>query len=413
MVLRWIVLFASLTTLTGLAMASVLQALAPLRFATPHSLRRLRLGAFGVAAGVVVLELVARRFAPFGGGLVWRVSLGTARVLTVASMATALGVLLARAVSQLVPNGLAPATTQETPTSSVPPEAPAPEAPAPAAPTRREALVRGATVAIGGAAFGTAIIGNRQRLDLSVTELEVYVPDLPAHLEGYTLVQLTDIHLGVFTGIREVDRLREAVEGLRPDLVVCTGDILDHSPRHIRDGLGALSRIRGRRGTYSILGNHDHYTGPAAVLEGLRRTGMHPLHNAAIRVEDSDLLLAGVDDVMAPRISAGTGPDLGAALRGHTPDAPVILLAHNPVFFGATPARVRLQLSGHTHGGQVALGPLTRAALPYVAGRYSRGDRTLYVSRGVGITGPPVRLGASPEIVRVALTGRSRTRPLG
>ncbi len=267
--------------------------------------------------------------------------------------------------------------------------------------------MRGTAVAFGGAALGAALVGNRQRLDLSFTELEVYIPDLPAALEGLTLVQLTDIHLGVFTGPREVDRLREAVDRLRPDLVVLTGDLLDNSPRHIPDGLRALSRIRGHRGTYAILGNHDHYTGPAAVLDGLARTGIRALHNQAFRVEGSDLLMAGVDDVMAPRMGSGPGPDLREALRGHDPEAPVILLAHNPMFFRATPARVKLQLSGHTHGGQVDLGPLTRAALPYVSGTYTRGDRTLYVSRGVGITGPPVRLGASPEVVRVALTGRA------
>lgn len=399
MVLRWLVFIGVLSTLTGLALSAVAHALFPARFASSRALWRLRLGSVGVALAMVLLELAARRLAPWGGGAAWRIPLGSARLLMAGAIFTSLGVLVARVLVRLVP---APAPAA--------PEAPAEMAPEAAAtalvPTRREAIVRGATVAVGTAAMGAAIVGNRQRLDLAVTELEVYVPDLPAALEGYTLVQLTDIHLGVFTGAREVDRLREAVARLRPEAVVLTGDILDSSPRHIHDGLRALSRIQGRRGTFAILGNHDHYTGPTKVLDGLRRTGIRALFNEAVRVEGSDLLLVGVDDVMAPRMGSGPGPDLGAALRGHDPDAPVILLAHNPVFFGATPARVKLQLSGHTHGGQVNLGPVTRAALPYVAGRYGRVDRTLYVSRGVGITGPPVRLGAAPEIVRVALTGR-------
>lgn len=402
MVLRWLVFFGVLSTLTGLALSAVAHALFPTRFATPRALRRLRLGAVGAAMAMVLLELAARRLAPWGGGLAWRVPLGAARLLMFGATFTSLGVLVARVFVRLVP--------ERAPAAAVTPAQTAPEAAtAEPVPTRREALVRGATAAVGTVAMGAALVGNRQRLDLGVTELEVYVPDLPAALEGYTLVQLTDIHLGVFTGAREVDRLREAVARLRPEAVVLTGDILDSSPRHIHDGLRALSRIQGRRGTFAILGNHDHYTGPAQVLDGLRRTGIRPLFNEAVRVEGSDLLLVGVDDVMAPRMGSGPGPDLGAALRGHDPDAPVVLLAHNPVFFGATPARVKLQLSGHTHGGQVNLGPLVRSALPYVAGRYGRGDRTLYVSRGVGITGPPVRLGAAPEIVRVALTGR-RTR---
>jgi len=402
MVLRWLVFFGVLSTLTGLALSAVAHALFPTRFATPRALRRLRLGAVGAAMAMVLLELAARRLAPWGGGLAWRVPLGAARLLMFGATFTSLGVLVARVFVRLVP--------ERAPAAAVAPAQTAPEAAtAEPVPTRREALVRGATAAVGTVAMGAALVGNRQRLDLEVTELEVYVPDLPAALEGYTLVQLTDIHLGVFTGAREVDRLREAVARLRPEAVVLTGDILDSSPRHIHDGLRALSRIQGRRGTFAILGNHDHYTGPAQVLDGLRRTGIRPLFNEAVRVEGSDLLLVGVDDVMAPRMGSGPGPDLGAALRGHDPDAPVVLLAHNPVFFGATPARVKLQLSGHTHGGQVNLRPLVRSALPYVAGRYGRGDRTLYVSRGVGITGPPVRLGAAPEIVRVALTGR-RTR---
>jgi predicted MPP superfamily phosphohydrolase len=400
MVLRWLVFFGVLSTLTGLALSAVAHGLFPARFASPRALRRLRLGAIGVAMAMVLLELAARRLAPWGGAG-WRIPLGAARLLMFGASFTALGVLVARVLVRLVPER-APAVTTA-------PAQTAPEAATELVPTRREALVRGATAAVGTAAMGAALVGNRQRLDLEVTELEVFIPDLPAALEGYTLVQLTDIHLGVFTGPREVDRLREVVARLRPEAVVLTGDILDSSPRHIHDGLRALSRIRGRRGTFAILGNHDHYTGPAQVLDGLRRTGIRPLFNEAVRVEGSDLLLVGVDDVMAPRMGSGPGPDLGAALRGHDPDAPVVLLAHNPVFFGATPARVKLQLSGHTHGGQVNLGPLVRSALPYVSGRYGRGDRTLYVSRGVGITGPPVRLGAAPEIVRVALTGR-RTR---
>lgn len=409
MVLRWLVFLAALSTCTGLALSAVVRALLPTRFASPRALRRLRLGAVGVALAMVLLELAARRLAPWGGGAAWRVPLGAARLLMSAAVCTALGVLISRALVRLVP--------ERPPGQGVPAQAPEAETPTlPGepdavttrdAPTRREALVRGATVAIGTATLGAAIVGNRQRLDLEVTELEVFIPDLPAALEGYTFVQLTDIHLGVFTGAGEVHRLRDAVARLRPEAVVLTGDILDSSPRHIHDGLRALSRIQGRRGTFAILGNHDHYAGPAQVLDGLRRTGIRPLFNEALRLEGSDLVLAGVDDVMAPRMGSGPGPDLGAALRGHDPAAPVILLAHNPIFFGATPARVKLQLSGHTHGGQVNLGPLVRSAMPYVAGRYGRADRTLYVSRGVGITGPPVRLGAAPEIVRIGLTGRN------
>lgn len=232
-------------------------------------------------------------------------------------------------------------------------------------------------------------------------------------MEGVTFVQLTDLHVGIFTGREELARLVEIVRRLDADHVVLTGDILDHAPRHIAEGMDLLGRLRARHGRYAILGNHDHYTGPRKVYEGLRRAGITALVNASVTLDGGareGIVLAGLDDVMAPRVRSGRGPDLASALRGRDPDAPLVLLAHNPVCFDLPGARrAALQLSGHTHGGQINPGGAMGALLPYVSGRYEREGAVLYVSRGVGVTGPPVRLAARPEVVRVALTSRRRS----
>jgi predicted MPP superfamily phosphohydrolase len=279
--------------------------------------------------------------------------------------------------------------------------------------TRREALVRGSSLGIVGT---TATVigygGLRAARDLRVRELEVHIPGLPTALEGLSIVQLTDIHVGIFTGTRDFGAVIERVRTLRPDLVVLTGDLLDNNPAHVPDAVRLFSQLRGRLGAYGILGNHDYYADHEAVVAGLRAAGITPLVNEGELISSGrrgeGLALLGVDDVWAARMLPGRGPDLGRALRFVPPDAPRVLLAHNPVVFSRAAGQVALQLSGHTHGGQINPGNIARLALPFVSGRYTRDGSTLFVSNGLGLTGPPVRLAAPPEIVRIGLTGRSR-----
>ncbi|MFO0629572.1 MAG: metallophosphoesterase [Polyangiales bacterium] len=344
-----------------------------------------------------LLELAARRWAPLGGGA-WRVFLGIERASLVGALFAGICLAATRAVTWLVP----------------------PHLPAPTAPqtdlSRREVITRAGALSAAGVATAGALWGGlRHRHDIAVTELEVFVDGLPPHLEGLTLVQLTDLHVGIFTGRQELLRLAEITRRLDADHVVITGDILDYSPRHIPEGMDLLSRVRARHGTFAVLGNHDHYTGPRRVYEGLRRVGITPLVNGAVRLTGGareGLVLAGVDDVMATRLGSGRGPDVALALRGQPDDEPLVLLAHNPICFDI-PQRRRpaLQLSGHTHGGQINPGGAMRGLLRYVAGRYTHEDGgEMYVSRGLGVTGPPVRVAAAPEVVRVTLSGRRCSR---
>jgi predicted MPP superfamily phosphohydrolase len=379
-------------TLSAAGLAAALTAVFPRWGERPRVRRALRVGVGAVVVAVSTLELAARRFAPLGGGA-WRPVLTLERTALIAGAFVGLGAVLGRVLAGVVPQRAA-----ETPGEGL---------------SRREAVVRGVTVTAAGIAAPAVILGaTRVRHDIEVTELTVTVDGLPPALEGLTLVHLTDLHVGIFTGRAELLRLAEIVRRLDADHLVITGDILDNSPRHIAEGMDLLGRLHARRGRFAALGNHDHYTGPRRVYDGLRRVGITPLVNASVVLDGGGregIVLAGLDDLMAPRLGSGRGPDLRGALRGRDAQAPRVVLAHNPLCFDLPGAdRAALQLSGHTHGGQINPGGATGALLRYVGGRYVRGASVLYVSRGLGITGPPVRLGARPEVVRVALTARRR-----
>jgi predicted MPP superfamily phosphohydrolase len=263
----------------------------------------------------------------------------------------------------------------------------------------------GAIMVVGG---GSATYGGLfGRHDYALEEVPIRLERLPRELDGFTIVQLSDIHLGAFVGDHEVARALELVRRARPQAIVLTGDLVDHDPAYAED-LGRLTRRLGELApVLAVPGNHDHYAGVARVLDAVRGGGGTVLDNRSARMGEGRIHVAGVDDLWARRFRLGRGPDLDAALAEVNGDGPRILLAHQPVFFEESAARVDLQLSGHTHGGQFNLG--VRPAdfvLPngWIAGRYVRGSAQLYVNRGFGTAGPPARLGAAPEVTRLVLT---------
>jgi uncharacterized protein len=273
--------------------------------------------------------------------------------------------------------------------------------------TRRIAVERAlglTAIGVSGAALGWgAVIG---RHDFLVEEVVVRLPGLPRALDGYTIAQISDIHAGLFVGDRELAEGFDKVRGLRPDLVVVTGDLLDFDAGYA-DWLGRqLALLRGKDGVVGILGNHDYYAGFKLVLPAMRAAGVDMLVNEGrvIRPKDGGgFALLGVDDLWASR-SGGKGPDLARAISMVPPDLPRVLLAHQPSFVEMAEGQVGLQLSGHTHGGQI--NPGFRPAdwlLRYVAGRYTLGATTMWVNRGFGVAGPPSRIGAPPEVTKVVL----------
>lgn len=239
--------------------------------------------------------------------------------------------------------------------------------------------------------------------DLEVVELATPLPLLPPPLEGYRVVQICDLHLGAVLGREFCTRVANRVQALRPDLVVVTGDVVDGSPRQLRDAVAPLAGIRARDGTWLVTGNHECYSGPRRWLQAFQELDLPVLANRRVRVGGGpgqpSFDLAGVHD--ASGFSFGIPPRYREALGDRDPDRALLLLAHQPqqVRFAAR-FQVGLQLSGHTHGGQCwPFGYLTATRQPYLSGLHEHVPGTwIYVSRGTGFWGPPLRVGAPAEI---------------
>jgi predicted MPP superfamily phosphohydrolase len=241
----------------------------------------------------------------------------------------------------------------------------------------------------------------------AVRRVEVRLRRWPVALDGLRVVQISDVHVGALLGGRFAADLARRVNALRPDLVAVTGDLVDGSVHHLADRVAPLRELRARLGVYFVTGNHDHYSGADAWSTLAGSLGMRVLRNERVAIEDRGAVfdLAGVEDHHARLVSGTHAEDLPAALDGRDPARPVILLAHDPSTFKEASRRgVDLQLSGHTHGGQIfPFGLLVRMVIPFVAGLYERHGSLLYVSRGTGFWGPPMRLLAPAEITELVL----------
>jgi predicted MPP superfamily phosphohydrolase len=275
---------------------------------------------------------------------------------------------------------------------------------------RRQAIEQVAGVSLFGAT--TAALGwgmVRGRHSFQVEEVVVRVKDWPRALDGYTIAQVSDVHMGAFVGDRELDEGFELVSRVRPDLMVATGDLVDFDATTIGPLLERMARVNARDGAFAILGNHDHYAGAAEVVRRIQGSQVRLLSNESVHLRSGDgggFALLGVDDLhgRTGRSPGFGGPDLPAALRGVAPELPRILLAHQPNYIRESAGRVALQLSGHTHGGQI--NPGFRPAdliMEFVSGRYERQGSTLWVNRGFGVAGPPSRVGAPPEVTKIVI----------
>jgi uncharacterized protein len=220
--------------------------------------------------------------------------------------------------------------------------------------------------------------------------VRVPIPRLP--VASYRIVQLTDVHVGTLIGREFVTELVRRVNALEPDLVVITGDLIDGPLAELRTAVEPLRELRARDGVYASTGNHEYYWQIEPWLRELDRLGVRVLRNEHVTIRDV-LALAGTDDMVG-------GEDLARAVAGRDPELPLVLLAHRPrTVTRALNAGVDLQLSGHTHGGQLLpWGWLARLWDPKVAGLGRFGPTWLYVGQGTGYWGPPLRVGTHCEI---------------
>jgi len=241
-----------------------------------------------------------------------------------------------------------------------------------------------------------------------VRRVDVPIEGLPASLDGFTIAQISDLHVGPTIKRRYVDAVVEAVNAIGADLIAVTGDLVDGGVAQLRGHTEPLRRLSSRYGTYFVTGNHEYYSGVQPWLAELRRLGFRVLLNehVVVRHRDAKLVLAGVTDYSAHHYHATHRSDPAAALAGAPSDAALrVLLAHQPASaFDASRAGFDLQLSGHTHGGQfVPWNWFVRFWQPFTAGLHRLGRLWVYVSRGTGYWGPPKRLGAPSEITRLRL----------
>jgi uncharacterized protein len=272
---------------------------------------------------------------------------------------------------------------------------------------RRLFLARASAVAAGTASV--ALVGTGAAIALGPPDL-LHVPvrlrRLDLAFNGFRIAVVSDIHLGPLAGRAHTERIVRMINEAEPDLVAIVGDLVDGTVEELGGAAEPLRDLVSREGTFFVTGNHEYYVDdPPSWLRELERLGVQPLRNenTAIRRGAAAFDLAGINDVAGAEVSAP--PDFDRALTGVDASRPTVLLAHQPVMVDEAATRgVDLQLSGHTHGGQVwPFHYLVRTVQPSIAGLSTVGDTQLYVTRGAGFWGPPVRIGAPPDISLVTL----------
>lgn len=240
-----------------------------------------------------------------------------------------------------------------------------------------------------------------------VVDVAIPIDGLAPALHGFTIVQISDIHVGPTIKRGYVQAVVDRVNAIDADLVAVTGDVVDGPVERLALHVEPFAELRSRHGTFAVTGNHEYYSGVEEWIVELRRLGMRVLLNehALLRHDGAELVVAGVTDFGAQQFDEAQRSDPARAIAGAPPDVPRILLAHQPRSSPAAQAAgFDVQLSGHTHGGQFWPWPMfVRLQQPFTAGLHRAGRLWIYTSRGTGYWGPPKRFGAPSEITRIRL----------
>ncbi|MFC8227530.1 metallophosphoesterase [Streptomyces sp. NPDC057287] len=277
----------------------------------------------------------------------------------------------------------------------------------PARPDRRLFLSRAGALAAGGIAVATTGAGMRTALgDPVIKRVPIRIAGLAQPLSGLRIAVVSDLHLGPLLGRGHTERIVRMINGLEADVVTVVGDLADGKPSQLAPAARPLRHLESTHGAFFVTGNHEYmFDGAEAWVDELHDLGVTTLLNERTEIHHHGAVLdlAGVEDLSATE--HGRGPDYEQALGGRDTGRPVVLMAHQPVMIEeAARHGVDLQLSGHTHGGQMfPLTQLTKLANPVVSGLGKVDNTQLYVTNGAGFFGPPVRVGADPEITVIEL----------
>lgn len=273
-----------------------------------------------------------------------------------------------------------------------------------AAVSRRMFVARAVAIGATAAAVSTTGYGIWAARQLATNHVTVRLTGLPAAAEGYRITVVGDMHLSTTLGRAFCERVVAAVNATDTDAVAMVGDLVDATVPDLRHAAEPLADLRARDGVFFVTGNHEYYVGATPWVEHVQRLGMISLANSRVELE-AGFDIAGVNDIAAEERGGLEGPDFAKALDGRDPQRPVVVLAHQPeLIHTAVDHDVDLVLSGHTHGGQVWPFPLVAARVnPTLAGLERYGDSQLFVTRGAGTWGPPVRVGAEPDITVLTL----------
>lgn len=252
-------------------------------------------------------------------------------------------------------------------------------------------------------AFG---VSARATYEARIVELERVDIALQNLVGEYSIVQLSDIHIGGLIDEDFMCGVVDRVNALKPDAIVITGDLIDVKISQAGRVLDTLKNLHSTYGTFFIVGNHEYFHGIEAIMDAVKARGIKVLENESVYIGEKErgFYLAGVYDLVGYRFEHHR-PNLYRALEQTGKDSPIVLLAHQPLFIEEAEGKVDLLLSGHTHGGQIyPFKALVRLQQPYLSGLHRHSEKTqIYVNKGTGFWGPPMRLGASSEITYIKL----------